>query len=89
MVQGASDRSETLVQRVLEATPEDNWDIASDAELARCTHGRETLFQVTCGATRYDDSILEGLDNPMWRQTSLISDDQMLEFKAVDLTFET
>ena len=40
-------------------------DIANDVEFAKCTNGRETRSQATCGATQYDDSILERLGNPI------------------------
>ena len=85
MVQGATDRSKTLVRRVLEVASTDTSDIASDAEFVKSTHGRETWSQVTCGATQYDDSILEGLEKPIWRQTYLTTG-QLIESKAVDLT---
>ena len=85
MVQGATDRSKTLVRRVLEVASTDTSDIASDAEFVKSTHGRETWSQVTCGATQYDDRILEGLEKPIWRQTYLTTG-QLIESKAVDLT---
>ena len=82
VVNGATDRSKTLVSRVL-SVGSSNKDIATESEFAKCTDGRESWTQVTSSATQYDDNIMQDLKDPVWRQTFLLTTGELLESQPV------
>ncbi len=81
-VVNATDRSKTLVNRVLSVGTK-NADIASDAAFAKSICNKESWTQVTKDAVHYDGTIMQGLQDPVWRQTVAVETGEVLESQPV------
>ena len=79
LVKGASDRSQTLVNKVLATSKGKTANVASEADFIKCTSGFESWTQATDDATHLDESVYQGLDNPVWRQTFAADTGEILE----------
>jgi hypothetical protein len=53
--------------------------IASNSEFAQATLDKESWTQVKKEAASFDDEILDGLQEPVWRKTQLIENDEVIE----------
>ncbi len=77
-VTGVSGRTATLVSRVLHAGNTSPF-IASDNDFHKVTQGKETWTQITESAILASDVPVEGLDKPVWRQTTLVDTGKLIE----------
>ena len=85
VVTGVAGRSRALVNRVLH-TSEPSELIAPESEFKIAVEGRESWTQVTSSAKQFDDSVLSGLNDPVWRQTMLVSTGEVIESRAFTAT---
>ena len=52
---------------------------ALDSDFASATLGKESWTQVTSSADTISDTVMQGLDNPVWRQTTLVETGELIE----------
>jgi len=77
VVSGLGNRSKTLVSRVLHTSDDSSVSCALDFESTIL--GKESWTQVTPAAKFIDDAVMDGLDNPVWRQTTLVETGKLIE----------